>query len=205
MRDSFRRVPALLMGVVLLGGCGASPASPARASSIPSAPPSFGPTALVTASPMSTPTASSLPVAAPIDPLVVQKFEAAFARAKSREAQAVGLDVADWPMYQAGLLERAITYETFAADLEAIAFPNEVLLNGVTQDLGRDSHALIGWSKQLAIVYRQVAASPSWETAKKDIVEFEGSSYPMESFLQDAAGEWTASLSLTAADLGVDL
>ncbi len=205
MRDPFRPVPALLMGIVLIAGCGASPASPASASPIPSAPLSFAPTALATVSLMSTPTPSSLPVAAPIDPVMVQKFKAAFARATSREAQAVGLDVADWPAYQVALVERAITYEGFAADLEAIAFPGKVLLNGTTQDLGRDSNALIGWSKQLAVVYRQIAASASWETAKKDIVVFEGSSYPMESFLQDAGNEWSASLSLTAADLGVDL
>ena len=39
----------------------------------------------------------------------------------------------------------------------------------------------------------------------QDTVEFEGATYQMQPFLQDASGEWRASLSLTAADLGVDL
>ena len=78
-------------------------------------------------------------------------------------------------------------------------------MGGEAKALGQHSAALIGWSKELATVLRQIAAGASFEAAMQDTVQFDGSSYPMESFVKDATGEWNASLDLTASDLGVDL
>ena len=114
-------------------------------------------------------------------------------------------DPNDWRAGQVLFAKQADTYEAFARDLEAIRFPETVVLDGEVQDLGRDSSALIGWSNELATVLRQIAAARSFEAAMQENVEFDGSSYPMQSFVQDATGEWRASLSLTAADLGIDL
>ena len=101
--------------------------------------------------------------------------------------------------------KQADVYDAFASDLEAIAFPGTIVHDGEPQYLGRHAADLIGWSKELAGALRQIAKADAFEAAMQGTVEFDGSTYPMQSFLQDASGEWGASLSLTAGDLGVDL
>ena len=121
-------------------------------------------------------------------------FRAAYSRLTTALPNTSDLsDPNDWPAAQVLFTKQADAYEAFGRNLEAIRFPETVVLNGESQDLGRDSSVLIGWSKELANVARQIAASGSLEAAMQDTVEFDGSSYPMQSFLQDATSEWGAS------------
>lgn len=138
-----------------------------------------------------------------VEATVGQRFETAFARFSKALPPRTNVDESDWPSVQAHLIKTADVYNAFGLDLAAIPFPETVILDGQTKDLRTHAVSLTGWSKELAIVLRQIAASTSFEAAMQDTVDFAGSSYPMQSFYQDATGEWRASLDLTAGALGL--
>ena len=189
----------LLTVVLLVAGCGGAATSPVITTPAPTSI-ATATAAPVSATPVSTPSASL--AAASIDPTMVTSFTAAVSRLKRDLPTSADLsDPNDWPAAQVLFRKQADVYDAFARDLEAIPFPKP----GEGQGIGSNPAALIGWSKQLASVLRQVADAGSFEVAMQDTVEFEGATYQMQPFLQDASGEWGASLSLTAADLGVDL
>ena len=193
----------LLIVTLLVAGCGGATSSPLVTSPVTTSIPTGSADA---ASPAAASTPNASIAATPIDPALVTGFTAAYTSLTRALPRSPDLsDPNDWVAAQVLLAKQAEAYDAFARDLEAIRFPETVVLNGESQDLGRDSSALIGWSKEIAIAVRQIAAAASFEAAMEDTVEFEGSSYPMRSFLQDATGEWAASLNLTAADLGVDI
>ena len=186
---------------LLVTGCSVSTTSPATLSPAPT---SAAPTVASAAPSAAVPTPSSRLSATPIDATLVLRFEAAVARLETTLASLVEPDMRDWPAAQAHFTKQADAYQVFSQDLEAITFPDTVVLNGETKDLGRDSAALIGWSKEIAVVARQIAAAASADAAAQEMVEFGGSSYPIAAFIQDATGEWWASLGLTSDDLGLD-
>ena len=178
---------ALLIVLFVVAGCGGGGAGSSATAALAA---SAGSAATATA-----PTPSSPQPAASIDASMVLNFKAALDRLMPASRARVAVDVADWPAYQVALNNEAEALDAFAADLEAIGLPSEV----------GQLPALIYWSRQLAIVLRQTADGASWEAAKTDTVEWEGSSYDLESFIREGTGEWAAALSLTATDLGVAL
>ena len=146
----------------------------------------------------------------PLDASLVQKFGAAVRRFNENRSQtmtrfeAVDLDT-DWPAAQDLLSRLADDYRTYYVDLEAIPFPESVVVDGETRTLGRTFRSLIGWMKQLEVVMRQAAASASWEAAQQNAIEFEGGSYTFVPFVEDATAESSAALDLLARDLGLEL
>ena len=72
---------------------------------------------------------------------------------------------------------------------------------GSPSDVGR-LPALIGWSRQLAIVLRQAADGDSWEAVKTDTIVWQGEQFEWETFIREGTGEWAAAHSLTAEYLG---
>ena len=143
------------------------------------------------------PAAGSTLTPAPLDVTLVQKFGAAVRRFNENRSQTmtqfedVDLET-DWPAAQDLLSKLADDYRTYYVDLEAIPFPESVVVNGETMTLGRDFRSLIGWMKQLEVVMRQAAASASWETAQQNVIEFEGGSYTFVPFVEDATAESSA-------------
>ncbi len=193
----------LLAVAFLVAGCGGTTVSPATTSPVPMSTPTE---TAADGSAATVPTPSASQTATPVDATLVTSFKTAYSRLTMALPQSSDLsDPNDWAAAQVLLTKQADAYHAFGRDLEAIRFPETVVLKGESQDLGRDSSALIGWTKELATVTRQIAAAGSLEAAMQDTVEFDGSTYPIQSFLQDATGEFGASLGLTAADLGVDL
>ncbi len=219
------RVKGLLAVGLILTGCAVAntslaPTSPDPTSSVADLP-SIGadPTpTFKTAESMPAPTskyrlsaapASSRASAVPVDPALAATFAAAWARLRTAQAGAANGDAAadpagHWPATQVASRKVADAIRAFRVDLEAMSFPDSVERNGTVWELGRDSAALIGWSKQMEDTVRKVAALPSWESTQRDTIDFQGTSYPTLAFLQDADGEWRAALHLVAEDLGVE-
>jgi hypothetical protein len=92
----------------------------------------------------------------------------------------------------------------FRLDLEAIPLPETVELDGAMVDVGRSRRAVLGWSAELEKIYKQIEASPTEEAANAATIEFEGSTYSLPAFNQDARGEFYSAISNLLRDLGVD-
>lgn len=187
----------LLAIALLVAACGGSTTSPAptstpnltAATSPTTTPGSTLPAASSAAAPR--PTASQ--TAPPIDAAAVAAFKAASARLDQGELAAGRPAESDWPAWKVAFRIRADALRAFSVDLEAISFPEAA---------HQDAKDLIFWSKEMETVYRQVGASSSWEAAMQESIEFDGSSYPMRTFIQDATGEYGASVNQMWSALG---
>lgn len=92
----------------------------------------------------------------------------------------------------------------FRLDLQAIPMPETVLRDGTMVDVKRSWSAVLGWSAELERIYKQVEDSPTEEAANAATIEFEGSTYSLPAFNQDARGEFYSAISNLLGDLGVD-
>ena len=135
------------MVVTACGGATASPTpTPSPVATMEAVPPTAG------ATPTMQPTPSAAATVRPSTDPLAAKLLAAVERVSSAFAEIQGAGKDDWPAQRAALTRVADIYDAFAREVEA--------LDGATRNL-RSNHsaALIGYSKQIAIVLRQIAAA----------------------------------------------